>query len=118
MGLFTKNTLTAEETIEVVSYVAIMTVGLFLRKGEMLDGISRSKITEQRITMLGKKASTWHKSKIAIAGDDLGRMVIANSNLLECYRDAYEKGSPDQKDEVNSYISELAQALVIQKGLV
>lgn len=120
MGLFTRNTMTIDETVDVTSAVTIMSIRAYLATGDTLSNGQRRDLMENRLSFHGKDASTLHKSKLCVLADDVAKMLISNPTFLRVLDECQWGVRPNSpaESEVNEEITATVRKCLFMRQLV
>jgi hypothetical protein len=121
MGIFTANSLTIDQAVDITTYVTIMGILSYLTRGGLLSAAERSKVFEQRLKLHdGNDASTWRKSKLCVAADDVARLLISNPTFLRILDESGWQGNMRSKSdrEVNEEIAATVRRILFARELV
>lgn len=78
---FKKNTLSIDEVVDAILYIALMSLGLLHKFGKFADEEQRKQFWDRRSDSYDGSCSSWHASKICVFGDNLARLVASNDLL-------------------------------------
>lgn len=120
MGLFTKNTLSADEAVDATTQVAILTIMARLLYNKSLSSGQRRDIFDKRIALRGKDASYWHKSKLCVAGDDVAAMLLSDPSFVQLVNSKHWGAQPQSRSdkEINEEIAGTVRRLLFSRSLI
>jgi hypothetical protein len=95
VGLFTKNTLTIDETVDVVTFIVAGSMYSYATYGSTLSATLRKEMCDQRVELRGKQASMMHKAKLSANAEQVTRVFISDPVLSQQVVDAYGAGASD-----------------------
>ena len=115
---FKKNTLSLEEVVDAIFYIALMSLGLLQKFGKFADEEQRRQLWERRSASYDGSCSSWHASKICVFGDNLARLIASNDLLWQSYLLSIQEGHEDTQLELREEMRALAQAMAVQNKLI
>lgn len=120
MGLFTKNTLTIDETVDVVTFVAVSSMYSYAARGGLLSAVERKALCEQRIELRGKQASVMHIAKLAANADRIAKIFIADPRLSQEIVDLYTSDSSEatKKSFVANVVAPFVRKDLFSSGVI
>ena len=111
--LFTKNTLSLNDTIGALAHVARVSIEYYSDLNRLPTIGERTLIMNNYLRNLSGKCSLWQKSKLTRAGVELAVSVLENNELRDLAIESYLPFSPDADQEGMDKILQAHAATIV-----
>jgi len=116
--MFQKNSLTVDETVSLISHMAIYSLSYLVKKGVLPDSGARTELMNHCLLTISGDCSFWHRSKVTMAGFELAKLIASNGHIYGKIAEAYSGDNQDLKDVINEEISGRAREVAFARNLV